>query len=84
MQNYPIFVDLKKQPCLVVGGGPVALRKIRLMMSAGATITVVAPQLCEDLQQEFGKQITHHARTFVDEDIDGFRLITASIGVFQN
>ncbi len=78
MQNYPIFVDLKKQPCLVVGGGPVALRKIRLMMSAGATITVVAPQLCEDLQQEFGKQITHHARTFVDEDIDGFRLITAA------
>ena len=78
MQNYPIFIDLKNQPCLFVGGGPVALRKIRLMMSAGAKVTVVAPTICEDLRKEFGEHIEHHARPFVDDDIDGFRLITAA------
>ena len=78
MQNYPIFVDLKEQACLMVGGGPVALRKIRLMISAGAKITVVAPELCTDLESEFGAQIVHHARKFEDSDIAGYRLITAA------
>jgi uroporphyrin-III C-methyltransferase/precorrin-2 dehydrogenase/sirohydrochlorin ferrochelatase len=78
MQNYPIFVDLKGQPCLMVGGGPVALRKIRLMISAGAKITVVAPEICGDLEAEFGHQIHHLPRPFEDSDIIGYRLITAA------
>lgn len=78
MKNYPIFVDLHEQPCLVVGGGPVALRKIRLMRSAGAKITVIAPHLDSDLQQEFGHQIRHINRVFEDADISGYRLITAA------
>lgn len=78
MQNYPIFVDLQNQACLMVGGGPVALRKIRLMRSAGANITVVAPEICDELSQEFGDQITHIQRAFEDSDINGYRLITAA------
>ncbi len=78
MQNYPIFVDLKNQPCLVVGGGSVALRKIRLQHTAGAKITVIAPDLCDDIQQEFGDSITHKSRAFQDDDIQGYRLITAA------
>ena len=78
MQNYPIFVDLHNQACLIVGGGPVALRKIRLMRSAGAKITVIAPEICNDLAQEFGDQITHIQRPFEDSDIHGYRLITAA------
>lgn len=81
MQNYPIFVDLKNQPCLVVGAGPVALRKIRLMRSAGADITVIAPQMCDDLAQEFSADITHLQREFQDDDIHGYRLITAATNV---
>lgn len=78
MQNYPIFVDLKDQSCLVVGGGPVALRKIRLMRMAGAKITIVAPQICSDLAKEFGEHITHYQREFQADDISGHRLITAA------
>jgi uroporphyrin-III C-methyltransferase/precorrin-2 dehydrogenase/sirohydrochlorin ferrochelatase len=62
----------------MVGGGPVALRKIRLMCSAGAKITVVAPDICNELAQEFGNQITHIQRPFEDGDIKGYRLITAA------
>lgn len=78
MQNYPIFVDLQKQACLVVGGGPVALRKIRLMRMAGAKITVVAPTICDDLKDELDADIEHIAREFRDSDISGYRLITAA------
>jgi len=59
----------------------VALRKIRLMHSAGANITVVAPDLCQDIEEEFGAKITHHRREFAPSDIDGYRLITAATNV---
>jgi uroporphyrin-III C-methyltransferase/precorrin-2 dehydrogenase/sirohydrochlorin ferrochelatase len=78
MQYYPIFIDLQRQPCLVVGGGEVALRKIRLMRSAGADITVIAPALCSALNEEFGSEIKHHARNFLDSDIGDYRLVTAA------
>ena len=78
MQNYPIFMRLNGQPCLVVGGGPVALRKIRLMKKAGAEITVIAPELCKEIVQEFSQSITYLAREFTDSDIQGYRLITAA------
>lgn len=78
MQYYPVFMDIQNQPCLVVGGGSVALRKIRLQLKAGAKITVIAPELCAELQEEVGGVIAHIARQFEDSDITGYRLITAA------
>src|SRR4051812_41844237 len=43
MRHYPIFLDLQDRPVLVVGAGPVALRKTRGLLEAGARVTVVAP-----------------------------------------
>ena len=62
----------------MVGGGQIALRKIRLLHSAGAKITVIAPELCDAIKQEFGESITHIEREFKDHDISGYRLITAA------
>ncbi|WP_189400284.1 siroheme synthase CysG [Arenicella chitinivorans] len=81
MQHFPIFVTLNSQPCLVVGGGPVALRKIRLLRKADAAITVVAPAICTELESEFGAEITHIAREFNPDDIGGYRLIIAATNV---
>ncbi len=78
MQNYPIFVDLKGQKCLVVGGGDVAARKIRLQLKAGAHIVVIAPKLCQTIQDEMFDSITHIKREFEETDITGYRLITAA------
>jgi len=44
LKHYPIFVDLKDRPVLVVGAGRVALRKTKGLLEAGARVTVVAPE----------------------------------------
>jgi siroheme synthase-like protein len=44
LPHYPIFLNLKDRPVLVVGAGKVALRKTRGLVEAGARVTVVAPE----------------------------------------
>ncbi len=40
--DFPVVLDLAGRSCLVVGGGPVAARKVRTLVDAGALVTVVA------------------------------------------
>ncbi len=49
MDYLPIFARLEQRPCLVVGGGPVARRKVDLLLAAGADVTVNAPALEPEL-----------------------------------
>ncbi len=79
MKFLPIFVDLHGRPCLVVGGGSVASRKVALLAQAGGKVTVVSPQLCESLQQRIDEGLAvHEAREFQDGDIDGKAVVIAS------
>lgn len=71
MEYLPIFIQIKHRPCLVVGGGSIAARKVALLRKAQADVTVVSPELCGELQtlkQE--NQIKHQAREFDDNDLD--------------
>ncbi len=47
MATFPIMLKLEGRRTVVVGGGPVALRKARALRDAGAAVTVVAKELCE-------------------------------------
>lgn len=51
LKHYPIFVDLKDRPVLVVGAGKIALRKARGLVDAGARVTVVAPESEPDFDE---------------------------------
>ena len=79
MDFLPIFMNIKAQPCLVVGGGDVASRKVFLLLRAGGAVTVVSPELCDELQRRVeAGEITHLQRTFQPEDIDGKKIIIAA------
>jgi precorrin-2 dehydrogenase / sirohydrochlorin ferrochelatase len=43
MRFYPIFLDLRGWRCVVVGGGPVAERKVKALLRAGARVQVISP-----------------------------------------
>ena len=47
--KYAMNLEMKGRPCLVLGGGPVALRKARTLLHAEAAVTVAAPRLTEEL-----------------------------------
>lgn len=79
MDYFPIFVDLKGQACLVVGGGEIAARKIRLLRRSGAQITVVAPRLCGELQGLVKQaSITHIERAYGTHLLNNQRMVVAA------
>ncbi len=79
MDFLPIFIDLKTRPCLVVGGGEVAARKVSLLRKAGARVHVVAPELCRELAElAQAGEIEHSPRRFQTQDLDGQTLVIAA------
>jgi precorrin-2 dehydrogenase/sirohydrochlorin ferrochelatase len=48
---YPIFLDIRDQPVLVVGGGAVALRKAQSLLQHGALVHIVSPHLIPELKE---------------------------------
>ena len=79
MDYLPIFIQIKQRPCLVVGGGSIAARKVALLRKAEANVTVVSPELCDELARlaEAGI-IQYKAKTFSPEDMDSCVLVIAA------
>lgn len=50
MPHFPMFIDLKNKPVLVVGGGKVALRKVQKLVPYGPKITVIAPEVVPEIE----------------------------------
>ena len=51
MESFPIFINLKEKPVTVIGGGDIALRKVKLLIKAGPKITVIAKVVSKDLKE---------------------------------
>ena len=51
MRYFPAFLDLKERPGLLVGGGEAAARKLRLLLKAGARMTLVAPRVTAEIAE---------------------------------
>ncbi len=79
MDFLPVFLNIKNQPCLVVGGGEIAARKVGLLLRAGARVTVVSPLLNDALTElrDAGK-IQHRAAHFQESDLAGTALAIAA------
>ena len=76
MGYYPVFLELKDRPCLVVGGGNVAVQKVSGLLAADAAVIVVSPKLRPELQALLEEgTITHIAREYEEQDIAGMQLV---------
>ncbi len=79
MDFLPIFMNIRGQRCLVVGGGEVAARKAALLLQAGAQLTVVSPELLGNLKDMQAEDKLHFRQgTFEEDDLEGVALVIAS------
>jgi precorrin-2 dehydrogenase/sirohydrochlorin ferrochelatase len=76
MRYYPIFLDLKGVPCLVVGGGQVGERKIKTLQTCGAKIFLVSRELTPYLEKEIQHgRVELLAQDYQTEHLEGKSLI---------
>ena len=79
MQYLPLFFDIRDKLCVVVGGGQLALRKIRLLNRAHARVKVVALAVNDEILAvtEIDRGDIH-CKPFEESDIDGAHLVIAA------
>lgn len=72
-------MKIKHRPCVVIGGGEVALRKVRMLLRVDAAITLVAPDLCDELDALVqAKKIRYIDAVFRAEHLAGACLVVAA------
>jgi precorrin-2 dehydrogenase/sirohydrochlorin ferrochelatase len=74
--TYPVNLVVDGQPCLVVGGGPIAARKAAGLQRCGARVHVVAPLVGEEVRALDG--VTWEERPYQDGDVLAYRLVMAA------
>ena len=79
MDFLPILLDIRAQPCLVVGGGVVAARKTALLLRAGGQVTVLSPTLDAAFDGYLaGGKVAHRPAAFSADDVTAYALVIAA------
>jgi precorrin-2 dehydrogenase len=79
VQYYPAYLELRGHPCVVIGGGEIAERKVSTLLDAGARVTVVSPVLTLALTAlAETHEIVHHPRAYRRGDLAGAWLAYAA------
>jgi len=78
---FPAFLDLRGRRCLVVGGGPIAERKVLALLDCGARVCVVSPVATRALAAlALAGRLDHRPRPFRPADLRGCALAVAASG----
>ena len=77
---YPVYIELREQPCIVIGGGKIAEGKVEGLLAGWANVTVISPDLTAHLRELVEeKKITYLARAYQPGDLTGaFMVICAT------
>ncbi len=76
---YPVFLNIRGKKCVVVGGGQVALRKVKALLDYGADVRVISPDLCPELNRlAEAEEISVGKRLFQLGDLEGALITVAA------
>lgn len=77
---YPIFLNINGKICTVVGGGQVALRKVRVLLDYRARVRVISPDLCPELERlvESGDIVAERRQYLAGDLKEAFIVIAAT------
>ena len=79
MDHLPIFINVRQNPCLVIGGGDIALRKINLLIKAQAKVDCLSPLFCEGITNlSQSGDVNLIQKRFESDDIKDYAIIIAS------
>jgi precorrin-2 dehydrogenase/sirohydrochlorin ferrochelatase len=81
---YPVNLKMKGLPCLVIGGGHIAVRKVKKLLLEDAEVTVLAPEISPELMQYFReKRISWQQASYRKGDAKGYRFVVTACGIRQ-
>ena len=81
MQSFPIFLSVKDQSVLVVGGSEAAARKAELLLAAGARVTLIADTVVGEIAQMIADaRISWRGHDFDETDLSGMALVIVATG----
>ena len=81
MQTFPLFMSLQGRRVLVVGGTDHAARKVELLLSAGAQVSLIANTVTGEIAQHIADaRICWAGRTFDEADLAGVTLVIVATG----
>jgi uroporphyrin-III C-methyltransferase/precorrin-2 dehydrogenase/sirohydrochlorin ferrochelatase len=79
MDHLPIFINIRKKPCIVIGGGDIALRKINLLIKAQAKVDCLSLSFSRDIKNlSKDGHITLINKSFDQTDIKDYSIIVAA------
>ncbi|SMN12011.1 Siroheme synthase / Precorrin-2 oxidase / Sirohydrochlorin ferrochelatase / Uroporphyrinogen-III methyltransferase [uncultured Candidatus Thioglobus sp.] len=78
MKYLPIFYAISERPCLVVGAGEIATRKIQQLRKFSAYITVVAPKICTALKKLAKNNDISYIKACFSEDMLNNKILVIS------
>lgn len=78
MAYFPMFIDLENKKVLVVGGGMVAFRKVQKLLSYGAKMTVISPEIVDNFEKIQGLIIKKRQLEMKDLEQDDFEIVIAA------
>lgn len=79
MSLYPVNLNISDRLCLVVGGGVVALRKTNNLLTCGAKVRLISPELVPELKVLVrSRRIEWIERAFAEGDLKGAFMVFAA------
>ncbi len=76
---YPIYIDIEGRAVLIVGGGTVCARKAETMMRYGARVTIVSPEITDEIAAwESAGVLAVRRKLYAEADLDGASIVIAS------